>query len=111
MTRGANLRGHSTDRYRREVREPLVRVTAWLPLPAADMTSPDMRAALAAVMAAPSVGAIPYEPVPSTAPGLYRCDYRITEAQRGMLQLVAALHGVSMAEALRGILAGMEATR
>jgi hypothetical protein len=111
MTRGSNFRGPDSARYRREVREPLTALRAWLPGPCV-WTSSRVRAVLAAIMAQyPTVGAIPYKPAPATRAGLTCCRLRITRQQRGMIDLIALLHGVSISEALRGIIcAWMEAT-
>ena len=104
MTRGANFRGNSTARYRREVREPLTALRAWLPRSA--WTSAGVRAILEQIMEDyPEVGQIPFKPVPPTRTGLVPCRLRVTVAQRGMIDLIARLHGVSISEALRGILA------
>lgn len=105
MTRGANFRGNSTARYRREVREPLTRLRAWLPGPLV-WTSARVRAVLAAIMDQyPTVGEIPYKPAPASRTGLTCYSLRITRQQRGMIDLIALLHGVSISEALRGIIA------
>lgn len=105
MTRGGNFRGNSTARYRREVREPLTALRAWLPGPCV-WTSARVRAVLEAIIgAAPTVGEIPFKPVPPTRAGLTCCRLRITREQRGMIDLIALLHGVSISEALRGIIA------
>lgn len=104
MTRGINLRGHSPDRYRREVREPMTRITAYLPA-GVPWTSAGIRAVLARVMEAHAeIGDIPYTPAPATRTGLTRLFPRITAGQRGMLELIARLRGVSLSEALRGVL-------
>lgn len=111
MTRGFNLRGYgSADRYRREVRERLTEIRAWLPVP---LTSGPARELLASVMAAaPTLGDIPFKASPATRRGLYLCRLRVTAAQRGMIDVVATLHGVSISEAVRGIVAAwMEASR
>lgn len=103
MTRGSNFRGNSTARYRREVREPMTRLRAWLP---GHWTSSCVRVVLESIMEEyPTVGAIPYKPAPATRAGLTCCHLRITQQQRGMIDLIALLHGVSISEALRGIIA------
>lgn len=100
--RGANLADR--DRYRAEVREPLVELTAWLP---SAMPASHVRAALDRVLAAsPTMADVPYLPRPGVR-GLYRCHLRITREHRGIIELVARLYGVSNSEALRGILAGL----
>ena len=105
MTLGINLRGHSPDRYRREVREPMTRLRAWLPGPCV-WTSSRVRVVLESIMQQyPTVGEIPYKPAPATRAGLTCCHLRITRQQRGMIDLIALLHGVSISEALRGIIA------
>jgi hypothetical protein len=116
MTRGSNFRGVDSARYRREVREPLTALRAWLPGPCV-WTSSRVRAMLAAIMAQyPTVGAIPYKPAPATRAGLTCCRLRITRQQRGVIELLAVLHGkpgepLALSETLRGIIcAWMEAT-
>jgi hypothetical protein len=104
MTRGSNFRGNSAARYRREVREPLTALRAWLPRSA--WTSAGVRAILEQIMEDyPEVGQIPFKPAPATRAGLTCCRLRITREQRGMIDLIALLHGVSISEALRGIIA------
>jgi hypothetical protein len=100
--RGANL-ASDRDRYRREIREPLVEMTAWLETA---MPASHVRLALDRIAAA-TMADVPYLPRPGVR-GLYRCHLRITRAQRGIIELVARLYGVSNSEALRGILAGLE---
>lgn len=114
MTSGANLRDR--DRYRREVREPVARLTAWLPGPLV-WTSVRVRAVLASIMEQyPTVGDIPFKPAPPTRTGLTRCYLRLTQDQRGVIDLMAITHGtpgepLPVSETLRGILAAwMEAT-
>jgi len=103
VTRGCNFRAADRDRYVREVREPICRLTAWLDR---SYSSADMRAALARIMAQyPTVGAIPYQPAPATRTGLVPNYLRVTRQQRGMLDLIAALKRTSVSEALRGVLA------
>ena len=116
MTRGSNFRGNSTARYRREVREPLTALRAWLPGPCV-WTSTRVRAVLEAIIgAAPTVGEIPYQPAPATRAGLTCCRLRITRQQRGVIELLTALHGapgepLALSETLRGVIcAWMEAT-
>ena len=105
MTRGINLRGHSPDRYRREVREPMTRLRAWLPGPCV-WTSSRVRVVLESIMQQyPTVGEIPYKPAPATRGGLTCYSLRLTRQQRGMIDLITLLHGVSISEALRGIIA------
>jgi hypothetical protein len=116
VTRGANFRGSDSARYRREVREPMTRLRAWLPGPCV-WTSSRVRAVLAAIMDQyPTVGDIPFKPAPPTRTGLTPCYLRITQKQRGMIDLMARIHGtpgepLPVSETLRGILAAwMEAT-
>jgi hypothetical protein len=105
VTRGANFRGSDSARYRREVREPMTRLRAWLPGPLV-WTSARVRAVLAAIMDQyPTVGEIPYKPAPASRTGLTCYSLRLTRQQRGMIDLIALLHGVSISEALRGIIA------
>ena len=103
MTRGRNFRGAEADRYRREVRERLTEIRAWLPVP---LTSGPARELLASVMAAaPTLEDVPFRPAPAPRRGLYKCRLRVTVAQRGMIDIVSTLHGVSISEAVRGIVA------
>ena len=108
MTRGHNLRGHSPDRYRVEVRERHVEIRVWLPV---RWSSATIREMLALIMAAaPTLADVPFKPSPAPRRGLYLCRLRVTAAQRGMIDVVATLHGVSISEAVRGIVAAwMEA--
>ena len=108
MTRGSNFRGPDSARYRREVREPMTRLRAWLP---GHWTSSCVRAVLESIMQQhPTVGEIPYKPAPASRTGLTCYSLRITRQQRGMIELLAALHGkpgepLALSETLRGIIA------
>ena len=105
MPRGSNFRGPDSSRYRREVREPMTRLRAWLPGPCV-WTSSRVRVVLESIMQThPTVGEIPYKPAPASRTGLTCYSLRITRQQRGMIDLIALLHGVSISEALRGIIA------
>lgn len=99
--RGSNLAAARA--YRKEVREPLVELTAWLPVA---MPASHVRRALDRIHAATMAG-IPWRDMPATR-GLFRCHLRVTREHRGIVELAAKLHGVPISEALRAILAGME---
>lgn len=103
--RGANFTAADSDRYRVEVREPRVRMTVYLPSMA--WCSAEVSAALDR-LTSPTIADIPFEASPP-GPGLFRRDLRLSRKHRGIIELVARTHHVPLSEALRGILAGMEA--